>query len=246
VVATPDQSGAPSALLAAYDVGDAPAFVQGSATPLTAHAPLTAASVAWVFPPFSAGSTYSSPDLAGLVQAVVARSDWSPGNHLGIVLEPTSSGASDWRCVRNFASGQPAVLEVAFGSGGAQGAFADIGPGIRGAVHAPALGGAGDLRPGSREGFVLFSLDAPFGAPVVLILGGTLGGLPLFGGTFYPNPVAAAVPLGVAGASGALALYAAMPGSVAPGSALVAQSWTLDASAPFGFTATNGLRLQVP
>jgi hypothetical protein len=246
VVATADQSGAPTARLRAYDTGDAPAFVPGSNTPLNAHAPLTAAAATWVFPPFAPGSTHVSPSLAPLVQAVVARGDWSPGNHLGIVLEPTSAGTNDWRCMRNFASGQPPILDVMFGAGGARGAFTDIGPGIRGAIHAPSLGGAGDLAPGNREGFVLFGLDAPNGAPVVLVLGGTLGGLPLFGGTFYPNPVAAALPLGIADASGALALYTAMPANVAPGSALVAQSWLLDASAPFGFTASNGLRLDVP
>ncbi|MBL8863021.1 MAG: PQQ-dependent sugar dehydrogenase [Planctomycetes bacterium] len=95
----------------AYDVGSVPAFVAGSPTPLVAHAPLGLASVSWSPPPCLPGAALESPDLAALVQAVVARPDWAPGQTLGMVLEPSGREAGR-RSVHNFASGDPPRLVV--------------------------------------------------------------------------------------------------------------------------------------
>lgn len=100
------------AQIRAYDVASAPAFVFGSTVPLTAHAPLSAVSVGWAPGPWTQGDLVVSPDLAALVQGVVARSDWSPGNVLGLVIEPTPTAPRGARRVRNFASGNAPRLVV--------------------------------------------------------------------------------------------------------------------------------------
>lgn len=114
VLATADQSGNPEAVLWAYDVADAPAFDESSNQPLTAWAPLTRSSVSWTFPTFANGQTYASPDLGELVQEVVRRADWLPGNHIGIVIDGSSTSGSAWRCFRNYDSGSPALLRVTY------------------------------------------------------------------------------------------------------------------------------------
>jgi glucose/arabinose dehydrogenase/PKD repeat protein len=112
--ATADQFGPVSVQIRGYDVASAPAFVFASPTPLTQHAPLTSAFATWSPTLPFAGAVLSSPDLTAIVQEIVSRSDWQPGGALGLVLDgaPTSSDA--WRCVRNFASGDPPVLVISY------------------------------------------------------------------------------------------------------------------------------------
>jgi glucose/arabinose dehydrogenase len=94
----------------AYDVGHAPAFVPGSSTPLTAHAPLLGASVSWTPGDWTPGQTAPSPEIAQLVEAIVARPDWNAGGVLGIVIEPAAPMTSGLRRVLNFASGEEPQL----------------------------------------------------------------------------------------------------------------------------------------
>lgn len=96
----------------AYDAATAPAFVPGSATALTAHAPLGAGSVAWTPSAWQLGDSVSSPDVASLVQAVVSRPDWNGGNILGLVIEPLAPRGLALRRVNNFASGDAPRLVV--------------------------------------------------------------------------------------------------------------------------------------
>lgn len=114
LVATADQAGGPQITIRAYDVGNAPPFVAGSLVSLTSHGPLTDAGAAWNPPAFVPGQTYSTPDLAALVQEVVSRPDWTAGAYLGFVLDGSGSALDTWRCLRNFTSGQPAVLVVTY------------------------------------------------------------------------------------------------------------------------------------
>ena len=122
MVATADQVGSPQAAVAAYDVADAPPFAAGSATALVDWAPLTAASLSWSPPDFTPGVAYVTPDLAALVQAVVDRPDWAPGNSLGLVFDGSPTAGDAWRCLRNYDSGQPAVLSVTYATGSPGGA----------------------------------------------------------------------------------------------------------------------------
>ena len=90
---TVDETGsAPAELtLRAEDVGDTTAFAGNGG--ITAR-PLTAASVSWAPPPWpavgEAGAAQRTPDLAPLLQAVVARPDWVAGNDLAVIV--TGSG----------------------------------------------------------------------------------------------------------------------------------------------------------
>ncbi len=115
VTATTDQNGAPTATMRAYDVADAPRFVAGSPTRLDLYAPQTAAAATWVMPVFAPAGVYTSPQLSALVQEVIDRGDWAAGNFLGITLiDAGGAGGDRWRCIRNFASGEPATLRVSY------------------------------------------------------------------------------------------------------------------------------------
>lgn len=113
VTATNDNSGSPIAVIRAYDVGNLPPFVVGPAS-LTSFQPLTTAGVNWNPPPFTAGQTYDSPELAALIQNVVNRMDWSAGNFLGVVLDGGGSALNTWRCYRNLQGGPPPQLVVTY------------------------------------------------------------------------------------------------------------------------------------
>jgi hypothetical protein len=245
LVATADQSGSVTARIRAYDVGDAPPFAPGSRTPLTAHAPLGSASVTWTMPPFAPGQSYGTPDLAAVLQPVVDRADFAPGSFVGLVLEPITPGASDWRCFRNFASGAPAMLDVTFGTEPA-GSFTQFGQGVGGARGVPELLGSGDLGPGSRDGFVCWSRGLATGAVTALAFGGNGPGFPLFGGRVFTDPLFDALALGPAPASGTVTFRAALPNGIPSGSVLVLQALALDATAPFGVVMTRALRLDAP
>ena len=63
---------------------------------------------------FVENQVYPSPDLAALVQEVVDRNDWRGGQYLGLIVDGSVSLVGDHRTVRNFASGQPARLQVTY------------------------------------------------------------------------------------------------------------------------------------
>lgn len=246
LTATSDQQGSPSATLRAYDVADAPPFVAGSPTPLTGHAPLTTVNVAWDIPPFTPGSNYASPDLTALVQAVIDRADWQAGNHLGIVLDPAGTAPSQWRCFGNFLSGQPAELDVTYGSDPPAGEFVHVGAGLPGSAGTPLLAGSGDLTPGGADGFVLALTQVEPGQRSFWLVGWTEVDLPLFGGNLYVLPFFAIVPMGSASAAGTVILAASMDPASPPGARILLQAWIPDPAGPAGFAASNGLRLEVP
>ncbi|MFN0244327.1 MAG: PQQ-dependent sugar dehydrogenase [Planctomycetota bacterium] len=108
------QAGAPTASIRAYDTASAPAFVPGSPTSLINHAPLLPASVAWMFPPFTPGERYTSPDLSAFVQAVIDRPDWTANQYIGLVLDGSVTSAIAWRCIGNAASNAPPELWVTY------------------------------------------------------------------------------------------------------------------------------------
>ncbi len=107
-----DDGGVVAATVRAYATGDAPPFVFGSPTPLDLHAPLGAGSVNWSPPDWTGGAWFDSPDLAALVEATVARADWSSGNSLGLVVDGGPTRGSARRTARNLASGEPVRLVV--------------------------------------------------------------------------------------------------------------------------------------
>ncbi|MCI0635830.1 MAG: PQQ-dependent sugar dehydrogenase, partial [Actinobacteria bacterium] len=114
LTATADQYGSPTAEIRAYAVDSAEPFDKSHTHALTEHHDVGGASIEWSFPAFGSGEVYDSPDLAVLIEEVVARAGWEPGNVLGVVLDGKPSGLGEWRCVRNWASGSPAELLVRY------------------------------------------------------------------------------------------------------------------------------------
>lgn len=150
-----------------------------------------------------------------------------------LVKVPGSSGASlsnAWA----FAAGRPqeALLTLATGLGGSSG-------------EVPQLTAAGDLTPGSSEGFAVDVQLAGAGLPGLLFLGAGIGGVPFKGGVFEPLPLLAQLGV-VTDGQGRLSWQTAFDGSVPSGAVVVAQVWFADASGPAGATGTNGLVLTVP
>lgn len=113
VRATNDQSGSPLLRISAYDSVAAPPFIDGNPIPPSQWAPLLPDTVDWPTPTFQNNQLYRTPDLTALVQALVNRPDWQANTPLGFVLETQSAG-NQWRCVRNWISGQPPTLRVTY------------------------------------------------------------------------------------------------------------------------------------
>lgn len=106
--------GQPACLVRAFDVADAPAFVAGSATKLSALAPLSDASLIWTVPWLAPGQVVSSPNLASLLQEVVDRSDYAPGGFFGFVLDGHPNTLPHHATVSNFAAPFPPRLRVRY------------------------------------------------------------------------------------------------------------------------------------
>jgi hypothetical protein len=75
--------------------------------------PVTAASVPWSVPAWqtleAAGPDQLTPNLAAVIQEVVDRPGWAPGNALTVIVTGTGRRAAE-----SFEGGAPAVLQVAF------------------------------------------------------------------------------------------------------------------------------------
>lgn len=128
-----------------------------------------------------------------------------------------------------------------------QGAFVDIGPGIGGAFGVPALDGDGDLTPGSATGFTLSVTDCPpsaFGIYYWTVGGG--GAVPFKGGTFYVIPLILSIPINTDPSGEIILTGLSWDASTPSGLMVTIQYWCSDATAPFGSSGTNGLRMDIP
>ena len=113
----------------------------------------------------------------------------------------------------------------------------DLGSGLAGAGGVPALVVQGELCAGMP--LVATLQGAAPGAPVGMIFGLAVAGVPFKGGTLVPQPDAVA--FSVTDASGAMTLQAVLPKTVPPELDLVAQAWVVDAGGPAGFAASNAI-----
>jgi len=105
------QYGLPVALkIAGDDRGNATDF---SAANLPLHSrPRTDARVPWSFvSPFTGWQ--SSPDVAGIVQELVGRSDWRPGNDLGLLVDPATAAETNYTTWHTFDGSQVNAARLA-------------------------------------------------------------------------------------------------------------------------------------
>jgi hypothetical protein len=78
--------------IAAEDVDSAAAIVNISHTPSDAYAVRTTATVGWSPSSWSAESTYSTPDMAPIVQELVDRDGWASNNNMMFLFYASSTG----------------------------------------------------------------------------------------------------------------------------------------------------------
>jgi hypothetical protein len=116
------------------------------------------------------------------------------------------------------------------------------GLGMYGAQGLPVLAASGDLTAGSPVALeVLGGLPT---APLFFVVGVSELVVPLEGGYLVPSPD---LVIGLAlDADGGLALGGAWPAGVPSEVTVSFQGWIVDASGPFGFTATNGTTAITP
>lgn len=249
-VAGAQQDGAPQAIVRAFDVGDAPAFVAGSSTPLTQLAPWTSEQISYTFPTWLPGATYATPDLAALVQTVVDRPDWLPGNHVGLVFDGSPTVFPQWRSARNVASGQPPRLILTYAQVPTGGGSCPAGCGFTafglGAAPSHTLGlvGNGDPRVGGLFEVEAFNLG---GAAVAgMFLSTTAGATPFYGGQLLVGPVGfiglIVLPV-IEGESGFELQLPNDPGIA--GLSLFVQTAAPDANQAQGVAFSNGLQLTI-
>jgi hypothetical protein len=92
----------------AHDVDNAATFDCGANQPHTRTT--TAAAVDWATGPWTAGLTYTTPNLASVVNAVLNRAGWANGNALALLIR--DNGSSTNIQARNFELGAPVVRLV--------------------------------------------------------------------------------------------------------------------------------------
>ncbi|GAA4059046.1 hypothetical protein [Streptomyces shaanxiensis] len=74
--------------------------------------PLTDARVSWVPGPWTAGKTYRTPDLAAVVQEIVDRPGWVPGNPMVFVVSGAQGTRAAWS--RDGSPAQAPLLHVEY------------------------------------------------------------------------------------------------------------------------------------
>jgi len=170
---------------------------------------------------------------------VVIASTLSTKSRLPVAIDCAGVTRVIWEDDRN---GTPDVYGQAVRADGTLGAWiptwTDLGDALDGLHGPPALAGSGLPCKGGSVKLALS--NARENSSVYLIVGFSLAGAPLKGGVLVPSPdvLLSGLPSGPAGA---LSLTGNWPGGVPPGLTIWFQEWIVDAAAPQGVSATNGL-----
>ena len=122
-------------------------------------------------------------------------------------------------------------------------AFTDLGGGLEGEAGVPEFFGAGDLLAGTAVQLTLARATAR--APVTLVAGATLVGMPFKGGVLAPA-ADVVVPIGTTDDAGELVVTGTSPTGLPPRTAIYLQCWLPDASGPQGLAASNALKALAP
>lgn len=119
--------------------------------------------------------------------------------------------------------------------------WCDLGGGIAGASGVPTMTGAGTIN--LADPLTLTMRGYVPGAIGLLVVGTTAVNVPLFGGTLVPAPE---ILLSLLGSTTEIVQDCSALATLAPGTEVWAQSVFLDASAPEGLTASDGVKVTVP
>lgn len=122
-------------------------------------------------------------------------------------------------------------------------AWSSIDGGIAGSLGEPALVGKGSVTVGYPVALRMTD-GVPF-MPTFVFVGTSRIDAPLFGGTLVPSPDITIGPFAL-DANGGFEFGAPWPAGVPSGVQIWFQSWSIDAGAPQGVVATDGLQLTVP
>lgn len=98
------------------DVGNAAVFNPLHNHDMLHHAPTWPTTVDWPVDAWEPLVQYRSPNLAALVQRVIARGDWSPGNYIGFVVSQGDAMGSSFRGFKEYTTSpqQAARLTVIY------------------------------------------------------------------------------------------------------------------------------------
>lgn len=110
-----DNSGTMNITIEGHDIGNAPAFPETRRN-ITDRA-RTTASVNWSADSWTSEEVYQSDDIGPIIQEVLSRGDWNPGNNLALILSTSDSGeryAYSW----DGSSGKSAQLIIQVADGG--------------------------------------------------------------------------------------------------------------------------------
>ncbi len=103
-----------SVLIEGEDVSDADTYTNGEVSGITSR-PTTDANASWDVNAWSVnenGADTRTPDIASIVEEIVARGDWSSGNAMAFVFTPSSGDREMWK-YRGDAS-KAAVLHIEY------------------------------------------------------------------------------------------------------------------------------------
>jgi uncharacterized protein YegL len=100
--------GALSLRIFGHNTDNAATFACGTNPPHTR--PVTGAAVDWTTGPWTAGSTYTTPNIAAVVNEVLSRPGWVNGNALALLIRDNGSTTNNQ--ARNFEMGAPYIRLV--------------------------------------------------------------------------------------------------------------------------------------
>ncbi len=136
----PDANGALE--IRVFNVADCPPFVDGQGIDLLAHQPVHPKVVSWpAGVAWSSGSAHTTTSLHELVQAIVTRPDWQPGNRIGFAVTEGSLAPGSYYGWNDSAAGGAPVLEVSYTLAGEPAPELSITPLVTGNSSWVALGG---------------------------------------------------------------------------------------------------------
>lgn len=108
--ASVDHSEATRVTFTGQAIDDAPTFDIGSTDSDISSRTDTTARVKWTVPPWTANTTYQTPDLSAIVQEIVDRSGWTSGN--AMVFKITGTGIREARAYEDSPSHSPKLHVV--------------------------------------------------------------------------------------------------------------------------------------